>query len=144
MTPAEPHVHATRYEVSLLPLDDRKRRHFTVYVEWRGHDRWAVTDGHGSCLGTDGDWSHESPPAARRDAWLDEHRFDLDTALQLAKATAPTVTVNGFTATQVLEHLTGEPVTTHVNTPRAICWCGREIEPGENHFLCYPGMGDQE
>lgn len=22
----------------------------------------------------------------------------------------------------------------------SICWCGREVEPGENHSLCYPGM----
>lgn len=24
--------------------------------------------------------------------------------------------------------------------PLGICWCGREVEPGENHALCSPAM----
>jgi hypothetical protein len=37
-------------------------------------------------------------PHGRSAAWLAAHRFDLDTALRLAQAAAPTVTVNGRTA----------------------------------------------
>ncbi|MBM9510007.1 hypothetical protein [Actinacidiphila acididurans] len=23
---------------------------------------------------------------------------------------------------------------------KRICWCGQEIQPGQDHGLCYPGM----
>jgi hypothetical protein len=41
-------------------------------------------------------------PSEREDDWLDTHRFDLDTALKLAKEQAPLVTVNGYTVTDAL------------------------------------------
>ncbi len=41
-------------------------------------------------------------PSERDDDWLDAHRFDLDTALMLAKEAAPKVTVNGFTVADAL------------------------------------------
>lgn len=97
----EPIVQVTRYEVSLLPESNINRRHFTLYVEWRGNDTWAVTNGFHECLGTDGSWSYESIPSERRDEWIVEHRFDLDTALKLARDHAPNATVNGFTAALV-------------------------------------------
>lgn len=35
---------------------------------------------------------------------------------------------------------TGEYARKQVPASREICWCGREIETGENHSMCYPGM----
>jgi hypothetical protein len=97
----EPTVRPTRYEVSCLPPDDVNAYHFTIRVEYRGRDLWAVTNGWG-CLGTDGEWDHERSPSNREDDWLSTHRFDFDTALRLAKEAAPKVTVNGYTVADAL------------------------------------------
>lgn len=96
-----PAVRATRFEVSLLPEDDINYPFYTVAVEDRGNDRWAVVR-HRQCLGVDGEWSWESIPSEREDEWLASHRFDLDAALDLAREAAPGVTVNGVTAAEVL------------------------------------------
>ena len=93
----EPTVQATRYEVSLLPEGDVNRLLYTINVEYRGGDRWAVVR-HRQCMNALGEWSWESVPSEREDEWLAEHRFDLDAALRLAKEHAPKVTVNGRTA----------------------------------------------
>ncbi|RCH70507.1 hypothetical protein DT019_03180 [Streptomyces sp. SDr-06] len=93
----EPIVQATRYEVSLLPEDNINRRHFTITVEWRGDDRWAVCRFH-ECLGKDGAWEYEPRPSERDDDWVEAHRFGLDSALALAKQAAPDLVVNGHTA----------------------------------------------
>jgi hypothetical protein len=97
----EPTVRTTRYEVSCLPPDDINAPHFTVRIEYRGRDLWAVTNGWG-CLGTDGEWEYEPSPSNREDDWLETHRFDLDTALNLAKEAAPKMTVNGYTVAYIL------------------------------------------
>lgn len=39
---------------------------------------------------------------SREDDWLAAHRFDLDTALKLAREAAPHVTVNGRTVADAL------------------------------------------
>ena len=92
---------ATRYLVSCLPEEQADRYLFALQVEYRGSDRWAVTR-HGECLNRDGNWDWEHRPSEREDEWLAEHRFDLDTALDLAKAAAPLITVNGFTVADAL------------------------------------------
>lgn len=96
-TDPAPYVQATRYEVSLFPEGSEPRRHFTITIEWRGTNRWAVLDGP-YCLGRDGEWEYEPLPSNRDDAWIEAHRFDLATAQRLAKEAAPDVTVNGLTA----------------------------------------------
>lgn len=53
---------------------------------------------------------YEMRPSEREDEWLAAHRFDLDTALELAKATAPNVTVNGFTVEKALAMYASEVV----------------------------------
>ncbi|MEV6146390.1 hypothetical protein [Streptomyces sp. NPDC051992] len=88
---------ATEYEVSILPEGDINRHVFAITVEYRGVGRWAVTR-HGSCLGTDGEWAQGVKPYDRGDDWLTTHRFDLDTALRLARDAAPHIVVNGHTA----------------------------------------------
>lgn len=95
-----PHVQATRYEVSLLPDTDINHLTYVIAVEDRGNGRWAVVR-HRQCMNANGEWSWESIPSEREEEWLAEHRFDLDTALRLAKEAAPGVTVNGRTALEV-------------------------------------------
>jgi hypothetical protein len=97
-------VQATEYVVSVLPDDDINRHVFAITVELRGVGQWAVTR-HGSCLGADGTWDEGVKPHDRGDDWLNTHRFNLDTALRLARGAAPHVVVNGRTATEVY-HLT--------------------------------------
>jgi hypothetical protein len=105
----EPEVRVTRYEVSCIPQENINALHFTATVEWRGHGRWAVLR-LGECLGADGEWDYEPRTSAREDDWLDTHRFDLNTALQLAKEAAPKLTVNGWTVDDVLAEIArGEP-----------------------------------
>lgn len=90
-------VEITRYEVSVLPHDDVNRPSFTITVEARGAGRWAVCR-HRQCLDANGMWSWESVPSERTDEWLAAHRFDLDTALRLARKKAPHLVTNGHTA----------------------------------------------
>lgn len=112
MSAPEPIVQATRYTVNCLPEDSSPDAHvFELVVEYRGKDTWAVTRHHRS-LGRDGTWSygpaidaeHEGYEAARQE-WLGEHRFDLDEAIELAKAAAPLVTVNGLTPAAALARI---------------------------------------
>lgn len=97
----EPIVTATQYSVCSLPEDGINSHVYEITVEYRGNDRWAVKR-HSQCLGSDGTWDWESIPSEREDDWLDGHRFDLDTALKLAREQAPLVTVNGRTALDAL------------------------------------------
>jgi hypothetical protein len=100
-TETGPIVQATRYTVNCLPEDGIDSHVFEITVEYRGADRWAVKR-HSQCLAADGTWDYEMRPSEREDEWLDAHRFDLDTALHLAKEAAPKVTVNGITVTEAL------------------------------------------
>lgn len=94
-------VQPTRYVVSCFPPDSEEGGHFNLAVEYRGRGLWAVVR-LGQCLSRTGTWDYESIPSERTDEWLADHRFDLDTALKLAKEAAPLVTVNGFTVTDAL------------------------------------------
>lgn len=112
-----PTVQAVKYAVSCLP-EGEDRDLFGITVEYRGSGHWGVFRGTHRCLGADGSWSWgyawrdgaQEPMSdeewtdyhAGRDAWLDAHRFDEETALRLAKEAAPLVTVNGFTVSDVL------------------------------------------
>ncbi|WP_141704157.1 hypothetical protein [Planobispora rosea] len=97
----EPTVRPTRYDVTCLPPDDINTHSYTITVEYRGHDRWAVLDGP-YALDANGDADYEPRPSERDDEWLATHRFDLDTALAIAKKAAPLMTVNGQTVEQAL------------------------------------------
>jgi hypothetical protein len=99
MTP-EPEVRAISYVVTAAPdWSHPDRSLWDIEVHERGGGKWGVYN-RTRCLGSDGEWSWESIPSERRDEWLAEHRFDLDTALRLAKEQAPHVTVNGLTVEQ--------------------------------------------
>lgn len=101
MTTPEPVARATQYAVNCLPEDGIDSHVFEITVEYRGRDRWAVKR-HSQVLGADGSWDWEMRSSEREDDWLDSHRFDLDTALRLAKEQAPLVTVNGHTVADAL------------------------------------------
>lgn len=73
-----------------------------VTVEKRGLGTWAVCR-MGSCLGISGEWDREPTPSSRDDDWLEDHRFPLETALDLAREHAPKVRINGITATEIVE-----------------------------------------
>jgi hypothetical protein len=105
MAAGEVFVQATEYAVCSLPPHHPRARHFRITVEWRGRDeqgrdRWAVCH-MGECLSLDGAWDYEPSSSGRDDAWLAAHRFNLDTALRLARQAAPAVTVNNVTAADV-------------------------------------------
>ncbi|WP_328545411.1 hypothetical protein [Streptomyces europaeiscabiei] len=102
LTVPEATVLATEYSVSCVPEDCVDSFIFSTRVQYRGSGRYAVIRGGDMCLGADGTWDHGVKEYDRGEAWLDAHRFDLDTALRLAKEQAPLVTVNGHTVTDVL------------------------------------------
>ena len=100
-TTPEATVKVTQYTVNCLPEDGIDSHVFEITVQYRGDGRWAVLR-HGWCLGSNGKWDYEMRPSERDDDWLSWHRFDLDTALDLAKQAAPHITVKGFTVADAL------------------------------------------
>lgn len=99
---AEPTVEATRYTVSLLPETALEYTVFAISVERRVPGGWAVLR-NSWCLSADGEWEFEPRPSERTDEWIASHRFTVDRAIELAKAAAHDVTVNGWTAAKLLE-----------------------------------------
>lgn len=99
---AEPVARPVEYEVCCLTDDDINSAAFTITVRYRGNGRWAVQRGEHSCLGADGKWAQGIKEYDRGESWLRAHRFDLDTALRLAKEAAPKITVNGYTVADAL------------------------------------------
>jgi hypothetical protein len=95
----------TEYAVSIFTeADDPDGRiglsSWELKVAYRGRSLWAVVH-HSYCLNKSGGWDYEMRPTAREDDWLSEHRFLLLDALRLARAAAPNVTVNGWTAAEL-------------------------------------------
>lgn len=124
MSAPEPRVQVTRYTVNCVPEDSSPDADvFAIVVEYKGNGLWAATRYHRS-LGKDGTWSYgtEWPPDnpgsrepvgdiewdeyhAARDRWVADHRHNLDSALELAKAAAPHVRVNGMTPADALARI---------------------------------------
>lgn len=101
------HVQATEYTYSVFPDGHPLRRHYTVYVSYRGDGRWAVTDGF-MCLHRDGvGWDFEPSGSNRENQWLTDHRFTLLEAARHAMRIAPLLECNGRTATQALDSAAG-------------------------------------
>jgi hypothetical protein len=97
----------TGYIVSAVPLDDEQARRRTsgawdISVEWAGRgDRWAVRH-MGKVYDIDGEPEYEHIPSERTDEFLARFRFDRETALAVARRVAPTIVVNGKTASEVV------------------------------------------
>lgn len=96
----EPTCQVTEYTISLLPPTSADYSVWRVKAEFRGFDKWAVTN-MGRCLNSDGEWDDEILPSERRDEWLATHRFDEVTAIELAKKAVETVCWNGLTARDI-------------------------------------------
>lgn len=94
-------MQVTEYTVSLLP-EGPDASSYEITVSYRGRGLWAVAR-HRMCLGGDGEWDWESLPSERAEEWLLAHRFDLDTALRLAKEAAPGIVVNGRSAVDAVK-----------------------------------------
>jgi len=97
----EPTCQVTEYTISLLPPTSADYTVWAVKVEFRGFDKWAVTNME-LCLNNQQEWVHEILPSERDDKWLAEHRFDEQTAIELAKQAVETVCWNGLTARDIL------------------------------------------
>lgn len=88
---------STTYTVCAVPETVRDWDMFAISVEKTAPDRWAVRR-RKRCLNSDAEWEWESIPSERTDDFLARCRFDLDTALEMARRVAPTLRVNGITA----------------------------------------------
>lgn len=111
-------VTATRHTVNCVPEEFPDADCFAISVSYRGRGLWWVHRGEHRSLGADGTWSwgfrwsagdREPTTEAEWDSyhteaeqWTAEHRFDEKTAIALAKAAAPHMTVNGHTVTEAL------------------------------------------
>lgn len=104
---AEVRITADSFTVTIWP-ESANCEHsalWCVTVARREHGTWAVLRGGARsrvCLAADGRWDVEPVPAARDDAWLADHRFDMDTAIDAASKHAPRVIVNGIVAVHAL------------------------------------------
>lgn len=96
------------YKVSIWPegCSGIDQATYCCSVVCNGYGKWSVRrgalGGDAPCLGTDGQWHYEHLPSERTEQELAEHRFDLETALNLARNMAPRVTLNGRTAEEAL------------------------------------------
>ena len=105
----EVYVRPTQYDVSVFPDAMREDPSsaldadtWKITVEYRGAGTWAVCH-MGRCLGISGEWDREPRPSSREDPWLEDHRFPLKCALDLAWEHAPKIRINGMTALEILE-----------------------------------------
>jgi hypothetical protein len=104
----EPRTAVTSYEVTIWPEEcsGMDSAMYCCSVMYSGHGNWSVRRGSASSdapvLGSDGKWWRERLPSERRRSELAEHRFDLETALKLARDMAPRVELNGVTAREAL------------------------------------------
>lgn len=97
---SEVFTHPSRYIVTVLPGEYESYQDwylFVVTVQYRGRGKWAIYQGAyesnslPSALSSSGEWGYEGSQEREDDAWLAQHRFDLETALALAEHAAPTV-----------------------------------------------------
>lgn len=104
-------IRPTAYRVTCLPDDPETGDALAVWVEyrptWDGKPapldrRWTVR--HGSrCMNRRATWDWASPDVDDdRAAWWADHRFSLETALELAVTAAPDISVNGWTAAMII------------------------------------------
>ena len=116
MTILKPEVRATEYAVSCLPEGHPDGTLFTITVEYRGNGRWAVKRA-GAFYDADGNrswgsqWEDGREPVtdaemaayeAAHQEWLDRHRFDEKTALELAQRLASGIDYRGYALAKAL------------------------------------------
>lgn len=97
----DPQVIVTSIQVSALPEDHPDARTWSVSVEYRGKDSYAVVH-HGQNLSQDGQWNYEPSNSSRDDHFIAQHRFSYEEAIDLAKEACKTIVINSMTAADVL------------------------------------------
>lgn len=94
----EPEI--TEYTICALPLDHGDAHHFAVVLQWRPGNLWvARRGGWRDYLDRNGEWQHGHEDS---DEWRQAHWLDFATAVALAQTAAAELTVNGWTAEQIL------------------------------------------
>jgi hypothetical protein len=88
-------IFPTEYTVNDLSEDDVNSAVWSIKIEWRGGDRWAITH-IGRCLSRKGKWDMEPSPSNRTESWLTRHRFTLEEAQDKAVEIYPDLIVNGY------------------------------------------------
>jgi hypothetical protein len=112
-------VRPSRYTVNCLPEGVTDGDLFAISVSYRGHGKWWVHRGEHRSLAADGTWSwgfnwsggdrepetdaEQDSFNAEHDKWVAERRFDEATAIKLAKAAAPHITVGRVTVAEALK-----------------------------------------
>jgi hypothetical protein len=100
-TPLETSTEVVAYRVCCVPMDYPEWYHWAITVEWRAPDKWSVTNGQFEYSRKDARRAY--PTGVFRPSNKQPFRFDLQTALDLARTLAPKLTVNGKTAVQYME-----------------------------------------
>lgn len=104
----------TEVTVSALPADNVDYDLYSVKVQWRGGETYAVKR-FSQVLGADGLWDYEPSPSNRDDDWIATHRFSYEEAVQLAAKAAPDVTVNGSTVADCLARAAAKEEPNHLH-----------------------------
>lgn len=95
-------VEPITYEVTAYPFHDVNRSDWVIRVERRAEDRWAVLYRSSCWNRRTKKWDYEPMPSSRTDAYKRTHRFDLDTALTIAREQAPKLTQMGWTVERAI------------------------------------------
>jgi hypothetical protein len=77
----------TEVTVSALPAEHVNYDLYSVKVQWRGGETYAVKR-LGQVLDVDGEWDYEPNPSNRDDEWIAAHRFSYEEAVRLATKAA--------------------------------------------------------
>lgn len=86
------------------PENSDMYRSFSLEVKPRGKGTWAIVH-FNSVLSRKGKWDYEPLPSSRTAAWLKNHRFGLQEAMELARKHLDDIEVNGHTLKSWKEHL---------------------------------------
>ena len=94
-----PTIYPTQYTVNCVPETVDGYYHFTIVVQYRGHDRWAIyrnTSQGGPLWSRQGCWDYGESSEDRDDEqWMADHRFSQEEALSIAAELAPHLTIRG-------------------------------------------------
>ncbi len=91
------HIEPTQYTVCGLPEDDPNAYVWSLTIEHRGIDSWAIARmGQVWKRTKKGGWDYEPLPTSRTDHFLKMHRFTLEEAMAEAPRAYETLIINGL------------------------------------------------
>lgn len=99
------YTRSTKYVVSALPEDLDEHYAWSVTVEWRGGQEWAVCRGR-ACYDRSGNQNWELSSNSAEE--IAKYRFPLGDAISIAERVARRLIVNGRTVEEVLSSYRGE------------------------------------